>query len=118
MATSIRVMFMSPPVTNFSREDLYKRAQTEPSLVMDFSNKHLVGIVQPHVDTLVVTVCIGGFNVHKVMVDGGIAVEIMYLDQFKGIGLKEEDLESYGPHSWDSTEKWLSQKEESSYRSK
>ena len=38
---------------------------------------------------------IGGFDVHRVMVDGGSGVKIMYLNLFKGLGLKEEDLESY-----------------------
>ncbi|XP_075663178.1 uncharacterized protein LOC142632704 [Castanea sativa] len=69
----------------------------ESSLVMGFSNEDLVGTAQqPFVDTLVVTVRIGGFDVHRVMVDGGSGVEIMYPDLFKGLGLKEKDLESYG----------------------
>ncbi|XP_030923426.1 uncharacterized protein LOC115950360 [Quercus lobata] len=38
---------------------------------------------------------IRGFDVHRVMVDGGSGAEIMYLDLFRGLGLKEKDLESY-----------------------
>lgn len=67
----------------------------EPNLVMGFSNEDLVGIAQPHVDALVVTVRIGGFNVHRVMVDRGSRAEFIYPNLFKGLGLKEEDLESY-----------------------
>ena len=68
----------------------------EPSLVMGFSDKDLVSTAQLHVDTLVVTVCIRGFNVHKVVVDRGSGAEIMYPNLFRGLGLKEKDLESYG----------------------
>ena len=39
---------------------------------------------------------IKGFDVHKVMVDGGSRAEIMYPDLFRGLGLKEEDFKSYG----------------------
>ena len=63
---------------------------------MDFSDEDLVGIAQPHVDALVVTVCIRGFDVHRVMVNGESEAEIMYPDLFRGLGLNEEDLESYG----------------------
>ena len=42
-----------------------------------------------------VTLRIGGYDVKRVMVDQGSAVEIMYPDLFKGLGLKYEDLRSY-----------------------
>ena len=42
-----------------------------------------------------VTLRIGGYDVKRVMVDQGSAVEIMYPDLFKGLGLKSEDLRSY-----------------------
>ena len=58
---STGVISVSPPITNFSQEDLCKRARTEPSLVMGFSNEDLVGTTQLHVDALVVTARIGGF---------------------------------------------------------
>ena len=87
---------MSPLVTNFSREDLYKRTRTELNLVMGFSDKDLVSTAQPHVNALVVTVHIGGFDLHRVMVDGGNGAKIIYLDLFRGLGLKKKDLESYG----------------------
>ena len=37
----------------------------------------------------------GGYDVKRVMVDGGSAAEIMYLDLFKGLKLKPEDLMPY-----------------------
>ncbi|XP_050260041.1 uncharacterized protein LOC126705143 [Quercus robur] len=63
---------------------------------MDFSDKDLVSTAQPHVDALVVTMCIGGFDMHRVMVNEGSRAEIMYPNLFRGLGLKEKDLESYG----------------------
>ena len=42
-----------------------------------------------------VTLRIGGYDVSRVMIDQGSATEIMYLDLFKGLGLKLEDLTTY-----------------------
>ena len=70
-AMSIGVMSVSPLITNFNREYLYKRVRIEPSLVMGFLDEDLVGTTQPHVDALAVTVRIKGFDVYRVMVDGG-----------------------------------------------
>ena len=42
-----------------------------------------------------VTLRIGGYDVKRVMVDQGSAAEIMYLDLYKGLGLKPEDLTVY-----------------------
>ena len=41
---------------------------------------------------LLITLRIGGYNVKRVMVDGGSAAEVMYPDLYKGLGLKSEDL--------------------------
>ena len=42
-----------------------------------------------------VTLRIGGYDVKKVMVDQGSVAEIMYLDLYKGLGLKPKDLTTY-----------------------
>ena len=42
-----------------------------------------------------VTLRIGGYDVKRVMVDQGSAVEIMYPDLYKGLALKHEDLATY-----------------------
>ena len=44
---------------------------------------------------LLITFRIGGYDVKRVMVDGGIAAEIMYPDLYKGLKLKPEDLMPY-----------------------
>ena len=54
-----------------------------------------MGTIQPHDDALVVTLRIGGYDVKRVMVDQGSDAEIMYLDLYKGLNLKLEDLTTY-----------------------
>ena len=53
------------------------------------------GITQPRNDALVVTASINGFIVKRVLVDQGSGAEVMYLDLFRGLGLKNEDLSKY-----------------------
>ena len=60
-----------------------------------FGDEDLEGIVQPHDDALVVTAQISGFLVKRVMVDQGSGADVMYLDLFKGLGLKNQDLSKY-----------------------
>ena len=38
---------------------------------------------------------INGFLVKRVMIDQGSGADIMYLDLFKGLGLKNQDLAKY-----------------------
>ena len=42
-----------------------------------------------------VTLRIGGFDVRRVLVDPGSAVEVMYPDLYKGLNLRPEDLTAY-----------------------
>ena len=44
---------------------------------------------------MVVTLRIVGYDVKRVLVDQGSAVEIMYPDLYKGLRLKPEDLTTY-----------------------
>ena len=46
-----------------------KRAKMGISLVLGFSDEDKVGTIQPHDDTLVVMLRIGGYNVKRVMID-------------------------------------------------
>ena len=71
------------------------RIKTNIPLVLSFSNADKQGTIQPHDDALMVTFRIGGYDVKRVMVDQGSAVEIMYADLFKGLSLKPEDLATY-----------------------
>ena len=72
-----------------------KRARVELPLVMGFSNEDKIETIQPHDDTLVITLRIGGYDVKRVMVDQGSVTEIMYLDLYKGLNLRTEDRTLY-----------------------
>ena len=72
-----------------------KRARVGMPLVMGFSDEDKIGTIQPHDDALVITLRIRGYDVKRVMVDQGNAVEIMYPDLYKGLNLKAEDLTPY-----------------------
>ena len=64
---------------------------------MSFSEEDKIEITQPHDDVLLITLRIGGYDVKRVMVDGGNAAEIMYPDLYKGLKLKLENLMPYSP---------------------
>ena len=72
-----------------------KRSKKGNSPVLGFSDEDKIGTIQPHDDTLVVTLRIGGFDVKRVLVDSSSAMEVMYLDLYKGLNLKLEDLMAY-----------------------
>ena len=54
-----------------------KRAKVEVRLSLSFSDEDMIGIIQSHDDTLVVTLRIGGYDVRRVLVDQGNCAEIM-----------------------------------------
>ena len=72
-----------------------KRVRVELPLVMGFSNEDKIETIQPHDDTLVITLRIGGYDVKRVMVDQGSVAEIMYLDLYMGLNLRTEDRTLY-----------------------
>ncbi|XP_030930578.1 uncharacterized protein LOC115956296 [Quercus lobata] len=72
-----------------------KRSEKEASPMLGLSDKDKIGTIQPHDDALVVTLRFGGFDVKRVLVDEGSAVEVMYPDLYKGLNLKLEDLTAY-----------------------
>ena len=89
-----RVMLVARlPVEADDRES--KRAKGMALPILGFSDKDKVGTIQPHDNALVVTLEIGGYDVKKVLVDQGSAVDVMYLDLYKGLKLRLEDLIAY-----------------------
>jgi len=72
-----------------------KRVRIEAPLVLGFPTDDKIGTIQPHNDTLVVTLRIGRYDVKRVLVDQGSAVEIMYPDLYKGLNLKPKNLTAY-----------------------
>ena len=51
--------------------------------------------IQPYDDALVVTLKIGGYDVKRMLIDQGSGAKIMYLDLYKELNLKLEDLTTY-----------------------
>ena len=89
-----RVLSVSrPPAEDHSQA--LKRAKVCVPLILGFSDEDMIGTIQPHEDALVVTLRIGRYDVRRVMVDQGSAVDVMYPDLYKGLGLKPEDLTAY-----------------------
>ena len=72
-----------------------KKAKKIALPVLGFSDEDKVGTIQPHDDALVVMLRIGRYDVKRVLVDQGSAVEVMYPDLYKGLNLKPEDLMAY-----------------------
>ena len=72
-----------------------KRAKVLTQPTLGFSDEDKAGTIQPHDVALVVTLRIGGYNMRQVLIDQDSAVEIMYLDLYKGLNLKPEDLTAY-----------------------
>ena len=72
-----------------------KRARIEIRPSLSFSNENKIGTIQSHDDTLVITLRIGGYDVRRVMVDQCSCAEIMYLNLYRGLNLKPEDLTTY-----------------------
>ena len=72
-----------------------KKAKKEASPVPGFSDEDKIGTIQPQDDALVVTLRIGGYDVKRMLIDQGSAVEVMYPDLYKGLNLKPKDLTAY-----------------------
>ena len=72
-----------------------KRAKMDIQPILGFSDEDKVETIQLHDDALVVTLRIGGYDVKRVLVDQGSAVEIMYPDLYRGLNLRSEDLTAY-----------------------
>ena len=53
-------------------------------------------VITPHYDALVLTVCINSFDVHRVLVDSGSAVDLLHLPAFKKMRVPLDHLSSAG----------------------
>ncbi|XP_065625200.1 uncharacterized protein LOC136065637 [Quercus suber] len=90
----LRVMFVTSMPAGESQSQ-QKRAKRSFCPILTFFEKDKEGTTQPHDDALVITLRIGDYDVKRVMVDGGSTAEVMYLDLYKGLELKPEDLSPY-----------------------
>ena len=53
-------------------------------------------VIMPHYDALVLTLCINGFDVHRVLVDPGCAAYLLQLLAFIQMNLSSDMLNSVG----------------------
>ena len=72
-----------------------KRAKMDIQPILGFSDEDKIGTIQPYDDALVVTLRIEGYDVKRILVDQGSAIEIMYSDLYMGLNLRSEDLSAY-----------------------
>ena len=61
---------------------------------ISFPPINLTQVITPHYDALVLTVCINGFDVHRVLVDPGSAVDLLHLPAFKQMRVSIDQLHS------------------------
>ena len=81
------------PAEEFQPE--LKKARVNSYPILSILEEDKIGTTQPHDDALLIILRIGDYDVKRVMVDGGSAAKIMYLDLYKGLKLKPEDLMPY-----------------------
>ena len=84
---------VTPPEVKATNQP--KKKLKRNSVLIIFGETNLEGRSQPHDDALVVTLRIGGFLMKRVMIDQGSGAKIMYLNLYKGLGLKPKDLSKY-----------------------
>ena len=63
--------------------------------LIGFSDEDKLGTLQPHDNALVVTLRIGGYDVKRMLVGQGSAMEVMYPNLYERLKLKPEDLTAY-----------------------
>ena len=57
-------------------------------------------VIVPHYDALVLTLCINGFDVHRVLVDPGSAADLLQLPTFNQMKLSPQMLNSITNPLW------------------
>ena len=73
------------------------REETKPiDGPISFPPVNLNRVIVPHYDALVLTLCISGFDVHRVLVDLGSATNLLQLHAFNQMMLSSEMLNSAG----------------------
>ncbi|XP_030958737.1 uncharacterized protein LOC115980644 [Quercus lobata] len=88
------VLTVAPKETCTKKQSPEKRMKVG-RLAISFDEEDLEGTIQLHDDALVVTARISDFLVKRVMIDQGSGADVMYLDLFDGLGLKNQDLTKY-----------------------
>ena len=83
----------NPPIPHVNRtgERPAKSTQRELEDIV-FTKADIIWVHHPHIDTLVITARVTNSNVHRILVDDGSVVDIIYLDAYKMMGLTVSEL--------------------------
>ena len=60
--------------------------------VIGFTEEDARRLHHPHDDALMVSICVGDYNTHRVLVDNGSFVDILYYSAFQQMRIKREQL--------------------------
>ena len=57
------------------------------SPIIGFSEEDVRHLHHPHDDALIVSICVGDYNVHRMLVDNGSSADILYYPAFQQMGI-------------------------------
>jgi hypothetical protein len=66
-----------------------KSAKIE-SVVLSFFEEDARGVIMPHDDALVVTLTVANHGIHRILVDNGSSVDILYWLAFQQMGIERD----------------------------
>ena len=95
LVTKRRGVLAIVPVESFLDEQPFEKKLKFTQEPIAFNDNDLEGTIQPHDDALMVKAPINGFIVKRVLIDQESGAEVMYLDLFRWLVLKKEDLSKY-----------------------
>ena len=86
-------------VNNLDKQPAKHFKGENDDITFSYSDAHLVH--HPHCDALIITAMMANNNVHRILVDNEISVDILYYQAFQKMGLKVSDLKpSPNPVYW------------------
>ena len=62
------------------------------SPIIGFSEDNARGLYHPHDDALVISIRVGNYNVHRMLVDNGSSADILYYPAFQQMGINRARL--------------------------
>ncbi|XP_074323440.1 uncharacterized protein LOC141660358 [Apium graveolens] len=88
-----------PPLTNIHRlEDRPPKIFKGESADIIFRERESRWVHHPNNDALVITILIGAINVHRVFLDNGSSVNILYYSTYKKLGFPDSDMNFEDAH--------------------
>ena len=70
-------------VQNVQLTDSIPKIARRESPIVEFSEENARRLHHPHDDALVVNICMGDYNVHRVLVNNGSSANILYYPVFQ-----------------------------------